>query len=74
MSKWYDRKGKLIATADIYEDKTKWIKEMGKVEKMLRNPKYKIVKQQHLWWGGWLSTVWLGLDHRFLQKGKPLIF
>jgi hypothetical protein len=26
-----------------------------------------------LWWGGWVSTVWLGLDHSF-RRGPPLIF
>jgi hypothetical protein len=37
------------------------------------NFKERIVKQQTLWWGGWISTVWLGLNHRF-GLGPPLIF
>src|SRR5262245_17632735 len=24
--------------------------------------------------GMWISTVWLGINHRFLHKGPPLIF
>jgi hypothetical protein len=39
----------------------------------LGNFEYKVVKQEFLWWGAWLSTVWLGLDHRW-GKGPPLIF
>ena len=33
----------------------------------------RIVKQHRFWWGGRLSTVWLGLDHSF-GEGPPLIF
>lgn len=41
--------------------------------KDLMNPKIKIVKQETLPNGYWVSTVWLGLDHRW-GKGQPLIF
>lgn len=27
-----------------------------------------------LWWGGRVSTIWLGLNHSFSFKGPPLIF
>jgi len=39
----------------------------------LRDKAYKVVKQERLWYGAWLSTVWLGLDHRY-GEGPPLIF
>jgi len=34
----------------------------------------RIVRQETLWNGIFLSTVWLGLDHRFGEQGPPLIF
>lgn len=27
-----------------------------------------------LWWGGYVSTVWLGLDHNYTRQGPPLFF
>lgn len=33
----------------------------------------RIVAQKKLWWGGFVSTVWLGMDHSF-GMGSPLIF
>jgi hypothetical protein len=64
---WYDRQGKPLPS-DTAE-------EMSKVEGLLTNRGYKIVKQEKLWWGGFLSTVWLGLDHSFsIKDHKPLIF
>lgn len=42
-----------------------------------KSPKFKrskrIVKQQKTWWGAFVSTIWLGLDHSF-STGKPLIY
>lgn len=43
-----------------------WCKDM-------ENPKIKIVKQNKLWNGMFVSTVWLGLNHAY-GGGKPLIF
>jgi len=71
---WYDRQGKPIVTADFETNRQLWLKQMSKCEKLLADRKYKIIKQEYLWWGGWLSTVWLGLDHRFTSDTKPLIF
>lgn len=34
----------------------------------------KIVKQDTLPNGLFISTVWLGLDHSFMEVGRPLIF
>ena len=42
--------------------------------KLFKNPAYKIVKQETLPSGIFVSTVWLGLCHNFLMKGKPIIF
>jgi len=33
----------------------------------------RIIEQNHLWNGIFLSTVWIGLNHRF-GEGPPLIF
>jgi hypothetical protein len=44
------------------EARKKWFKEV------------KVVKQEHLWWGAWLSTVWLGIDYSFMNVGRPIIF
>jgi len=76
MSNWYGRDGKMIVNDKLSEiGSPKWSKAMKKVEKMLVDRKYKVVRQSYLWWGGWLSTVWLGLDHSFvMSKHKPLIF
>src|SRR5437773_12310208 len=38
------------------------------------NKELKRVAETRLWWGGWLSTVWLGLNHNFSFSGAPLIF
>ena len=43
-----------------------WGRDMG-------NPVYKIVKQEELPNGKWVSTVWLGLNHSW-NDGSPLIF
>lgn len=79
MIDWYDKKGKPLTTARKVGSKL-WLKEMIKVGKLLKNRKYKVIKQERLWWGGWLSTVWLGLDHDLGyaaitgKKHKPVIF
>ena len=41
--------------------------------RLFEDREYRIVKQEILWWGGWLSTVWLGLDHGWGGE-RPLIF
>lgn len=56
---YYNKQGEII---DIEE----WIK-------LNDNPNYRIVKQDELSNGKWVSTVLLGLDHNF-GGGKPLIF
>jgi hypothetical protein len=40
---------------------------------LFENREYRIVKQETLWWGVFLSTIWLGLDHAWGGE-KPLIF
>lgn len=79
MSDWYWKDGTLAIPHSMFPkdpnyDYKKWLEEMGEVEKKLTDPKYKIIKQTVLPNGKWVSTVWLGLDHRFINKGLPLIF
>ena len=44
-----------------------WAKDM-------EDTRGRIVQQETLWNGLWISTVWLGLDHNFMRSGPPLIF
>ena len=41
---------------------------------LLEDQTYKRVEETTLDNGVWISTVWLGLCHRFMGKGPPLIF
>ncbi len=41
--------------------------------RLFEDREYRIVKQETLWWGAFLSTVWLGLDHAW-GGDRPLIF
>lgn len=64
MIRWYDRQGNPIA-------------DMRAMETMLEDPEYKRVAETTLPDGRWVSTVWLGLDHRMSlldDSGAPLIF
>lgn len=38
-----------------------------------KNMDLRRVAATELWWGGWVSTVWLGINHNWFG-GKPLIF
>lgn len=60
---YLDQNGKPIKGGDVL---IKW-------GKLLEDPKIKIVKQQTLWTGFWVSTVWLGINHNW-GHGKPLIY
>ena len=60
MSDFYRRDGTPYANA------VEWSKDFGIVEN-------KIVKQEELPNGYFVSTVWLGLNHNY-GEGKPLIF
>jgi hypothetical protein len=57
---WFDRKGQPITDIEA-------------VERQLRDPAYKRIDETTLPDGKWISTVWLGLNHRF-GEGPPLIF
>jgi hypothetical protein len=60
MTDKYDRNGKPL--------------ELMEWAKLMENTEYKIVAQNQLANGKFVSTVWLGLDHDFTMKGPPLIF
>lgn len=74
---WYQRDG---TPYGLGKAKTldEWVKIMKKVEKDLTNWEKKNVQQTKLWWGGRVSTVWLGLDQSMgfipSKTGKPVIF
>ncbi len=59
MDNIFDKQGKPIGVTD-------WAK-------LVEDREYKIIKQETLPNGNWVSTVWLGLDHSFGGE-KPLIF
>lgn len=60
MNEWYDRQGRPLS-------------DYGEIEKLLRTFQYKRVAETVLPEGKWVSTVWLGLNHRH-DDGPPLIF
>ena len=41
--------------------------------KLVGDKDYKVIRQDTLPNGKWVSTVWLGIEHGFVE-GKPLIF
>ncbi len=72
MNKWYWRDGSLA----VDMSSPNWIDGMKKVEERLKDPAYKIVKQEVLPNGLFVSTVWLGLDYGFPLSdfGSPVAF
>jgi len=63
---WYtlDNNNKPIAAASITEA-AKWLDE---------NLERKVVKQDHLDDGVWVSTVFLGLDHAWPKGNTPILW
>lgn len=63
--RWYNKRGQRMY-------------DYAKINNRLMDLNYKVVKQEKLWWGGFLSTVWLGLDHSLTFGSgldrKPIIF
>lgn len=57
--KYYDKYGKPLTLMQWAE--------------LFEDFKYKRINFTQLWWGGKVSTVWLGLDHNF-SGGQPIIF
>ena len=55
---------------DPYPEGEEGLLEWGKD---FSNPEIKVVKQETLKNGKWVSTIWLGINHQF-GLGKPLIF
>lgn len=72
-SAWYWRDGSYAVRPTMKIGSKGWTLAMQQVEAKLSDPTYKIVKQQRVWWGGLVSTVWLGLDHSF-DAPVPLFF
>ncbi len=56
---YYNKEGKKISREEWAE---------------LFNDEYKIIKQECISGNRWLSTIYLGLEHGFDEKGRPLIF
>ena len=71
---WYYRDGTPSDSYKYEAGSKEWLKESKKINDLLGNYEYKKVDHTKLWWGGAVSTVWLGLDHRFMSEGPPLIF
>lgn len=65
MSRLYRRDGASYPPGDI--GLREWAND-------LKDMKAKIVKQDVLPNGIFVSTIWLGLDHSFIDDGPPLIF
>jgi hypothetical protein len=56
----YDRNGRPISLQE-------W-------SRLFEDKTYQIILQERTVTGAWVSTVWLGLNHNFLDDGPPLIF
>lgn len=77
---WYDKQGHPIPGTKADSGSDEWQQGMLKVESMLGDKAYKIVKQDYTPKKKyWISTVWLGLDHSFTYSLEdpnphPIIF
>lgn len=60
MAGWYNRSGEKIS--------------MERADELLRDREYCVVQQDTLSDGSMVSTVWIGLDHRHIGTGPPIIF
>jgi hypothetical protein len=69
---WYTRDGLRLPVYN--DDGSINLEPLRVVEGLLSDVKYKRVAETTLADGKWVSTVWLGLDHRFLGEGPPVIF
>lgn len=69
---WYKRNGMPFGLRTAKTEQG-WIQIYKKIERKLSDPDYKRVARTRLWWGGCVSTIWLGLDHGF-GNSKPMIF
>lgn len=58
---------------DVLDVATEYKTFEKKFERKLSDPDYKRVAWTRLWWGGCVSTIWLGLDHGF-GNSKSMIF
>lgn len=76
ITNWYWRDGSAAINPRLKIGSKAWHKAYRALEKKLTDYDYKVVRVSHLWWGGRLSTVWLGLDHSFdlHPKHTPIIF
>lgn len=61
LSRYYDKEGKPI------KDVIEW-------GKLFEDFSYKVIKQETLPNGLWISTVWLGLNHNWAPNGPIHIF
>jgi len=64
MNDYFILKGKKVVPASMFE----WAEWLG------THLKETILKQTTLKNGKWVSTVFLGLNHNLLRRGKPLFF
>jgi hypothetical protein len=73
MSNWYWKDGTLALGDSVPLEDSVWKDCMRAINDKLGDPNYKVVKQETLPNGRWISTVWLGLDHSYFGD-PPLIF
>ena len=69
--RWYDREGNLIETHD--EHGKLIIDRYKRIDRLLKDRSYVVVARTEID-DGYVSTVWLGVDHRFHGDGPPIIF
>lgn len=73
MPDWYKKNGQPYRVNRLDIGDEEYMKAMEEVGKDLADWDKKRVDRTRLWWGGVVSTVWLGLNHNW-GDGPPLIF
>lgn len=64
----------MILNLDIYDKDGKLIEAVEDFATLFENREYRRIAATLLPNGYWVSTVWLGINHRYGDGGPPLIF
>lgn len=74
MNNFYWKDGTRVFSKRMKAGSKNWNKKLAELDEKLRDVEYKKIQNTRLWWGGRVSTVWLGIDHSFGMGEKPVIF
>lgn len=74
MNNFYWKDGSQVFSKRMKPGSKRWLELLHELNEKMQDKKYKVVHQTRLWWGGQVSTVWLGIDYSFSMGEKPVIF